>query len=105
MQLRPNLLAATVENPAALNQVYNVALGKQTSLNTLFELLRDELIDNNIAVSNQPPRHVDFRKGDVRHSLAEISKARELLEYAPEYEISQGIKEAMPWYIASMKHQ
>ena len=94
--VQANLLAATTRNPAALNQVYNVAVGERTSLNMLFELLRLALGD---AVKGAPqPVHQDFRAGDVRHSLADVSKARELLGYVPTHDIRQGLLEAARWY-------
>jgi UDP-N-acetylglucosamine 4-epimerase len=94
--VQANLLAGTTENPAALNQVYNVAVGERTSLNTLFALLKSAL---GSAVRGDPqPVYQDFRAGDVRHSLADISKARELLGYAPSHDVRAGLRVAAPWY-------
>lgn len=93
-----NLLAATTQNPAAVNQVYNVAVGERTSLKELYQLITASL-------SAQCPLHAsnlihrDFRAGDVRHSLASISKAQTLLGYAPTVKIKDGITAAMPWYV------
>ena len=71
--VQANLLAATADNNAALNQVYNVAVGERTTLNDLFRLIRDGLTANNPALANVEPEYRDFRAGDVRHSLAILS--------------------------------
>jgi UDP-N-acetylglucosamine/UDP-N-acetylgalactosamine 4-epimerase len=80
------------------NQVYNVAVGDRTSLNQLFEEIRNALIGFNIHY-NRKPIHRDLRPGDVRHSLADIGKAENLLGYRPSHTIQAGIGEAMAWYI------
>jgi UDP-N-acetylglucosamine 4-epimerase len=94
-----NLLAATVTNPDAKNQVYNVAVGDRSTLNTLFVLLRSNLADHGVSASVQPV-YRDFRDGDVRHSQADIGKAQRLLGYAPTHRLVDGIAQAMPWYVA-----
>ena len=96
--VQANLLAATTQNPDARNQVYNVAVGDRTTLNTLFTLLRDKLQAHGVPASTQPV-YRDFRDGDVRHSLADISKAATLLGYAPTHRMGEGVAEAMPWYV------
>ena len=97
--VQANLLAATTENPEAINQVYNVAVDGRTSLNRLFELLSDSLGREGRHLAKTLPTYRDFRPGDVRHSQADISKAQRLLGYRPTHRIEQGISEAMPWYI------
>ena len=93
-----NLLAATTQNPAAVNQVYNVAVGERTSLNELYQFITASLsAQYPLQASNLI--HRDFRAGDVRHSLASISKAQTLLGYGPTVKIKDGITAAMPWYI------
>jgi UDP-N-acetylglucosamine 4-epimerase len=94
-----NLLAATTENPEASNQVYNVAVGDRTTLNQLYEALRVNLANQYPHLAEAKPVYREFRAGDVRHSLADISKASTLLGYAPKYRIGEGLKEAMVWYI------
>ena len=94
-----NLLAATSETPEAANQVYNVAVGDRTTLNQLYENLRVNLVEQFPHLANAKPIHRDFRSGDVRHSLADISKAKGLLGYAPQYRVGEGLKEAMVWYL------
>jgi UDP-N-acetylglucosamine 4-epimerase len=98
--VQANLLAATVDEPAALNQVYNVAVDDRTSLNRLFEILRDALSIFRPDVLGIRASYADFRPGDVRHSQADIGKARRLLGYAPSHDIKAGVEVAMPWYVA-----
>ena len=98
--VQANLLAATTDNAEAVNQVYNVAVDGRTSLNCLFDLLRDALFGENPAIATMSPKHRDFRPGDVRHSQADVSKAGRLLGYAPTHRIEQGIEAAMPWYVS-----
>ncbi|WP_138439349.1 NAD-dependent epimerase/dehydratase family protein [Marinobacter alexandrii] len=95
--VQANLLAATADD-AARNQVYNVAVGDRTSLNELFDTISEHLNRNGVSYSKQPV-YRDFRPGDVKHSQADVSKAKELLRYEPEFNISEGIEKAMPWYI------
>jgi len=97
--VQANLLAATVENEAATNQVYNVAVGDRTTLNDLFEAIRSTLEPRFPHLKGFRPSYRDFRAGDVRHSLADISKAQRLLGYAPSHRIKEGLVEAMDWYV------
>lgn len=97
--VQANLLAATTDVPEARNQVYNVALSDRTSLNNLFALLRDGLTDYGVS-RDVVPVYREFRSGDVRHSQADISKARRLLGYSPTHRIADGVREAIPWYVA-----
>jgi Nucleoside-diphosphate-sugar epimerases len=101
--VQANLLAATTNKPEAINQIYNVAVGERTTLNGLLELLKLQLQAHNPAVLNQKPIYREFRPGDVRHSLADINKARRLLGYEPEYAIERGLELAMDWYRAQIK--
>lgn len=98
--VQANLLAAATADPDAKNQVYNVAVGDRTTLNELFALLRDNLTAHGVNADAQPV-YRDFRAGDVRHSLADISKAHRLLGYAPTHRLADGIAQAMPWYVSS----
>lgn len=95
--VQANILAS-LANDEAKNEVYNVAVGDRTSLNTLYSSIRDSLSGNNVFF-NKEPNYCDFRAGDVRHSQADISKAKKLLGYQPEFRINDGIEKAMPWYI------
>ncbi len=96
--VQANLLAATSEQPDAVNQVYNVALGDRTTLNELFHAIKQALAQNETVYAAQL-QYRDFRAGDVRHSQADISKAADLLGYQPGFKITEGIEIAMPWYI------
>lgn len=98
--IQANLLAALTTDSSAKNQVYNVALGDRTTLNTLFVLLRDALGPNRINQAVQPT-YREFRVGDILHSQANISKAKKLLSYLPTHTVSDGIKIAMPWYVTN----
>lgn len=100
--VQANILAATASDDFK-NQVYNVAVGGRTTLNTLFNALKDSLHTNGIDYS-QAPVYRDFRAGDVRHSQAGISKIRNALGYDPQFDIVQGIKKAMPWYVAFLQN-
>lgn len=97
--VQANLLAATTENPEARNQVCNVAMDARTSLNELFELLRSRLAPRFPGLGSVKPEYDDFRPGDIRHSQADIGKARVLLGYAPTHDVGQGLDEALDWYI------
>ena len=87
-----NILALFTENTAALNQVYNIACGEQTSLLQLFQYLREA------AGTDLQPTHGPERKGDVRHSLADISKAKTLLGYEVKVNVQDGLKKTFDWY-------
>ena len=96
--IQANLLAANVSNPAAINQVYNIAYGEQTSLNELAKWLADCLAVFDPEISRIPVLHGSFRKGDIPHSLASVEKAKLLLGYNPHYNLKEGLKEACNWY-------
>ncbi|HSU55530.1 MAG TPA: SDR family oxidoreductase [Candidatus Dormibacteraeota bacterium] len=96
--VQANLLAATTNNSDAINQCYNIAVGERTTLNELFELLKSNLQPFEPAIAGRKAIYQDFRAGDVRHSLADISKARRLLGYEPQFNIKQGLELAMDWY-------
>ena len=101
--IQANLLAATTQNPQAVDQVYNVAVGERTNLNQLYEMIRSLLLKEFPQLEEVNPIYREFRPGDVRHSLADISKARDLLGYAPSHTLETGLKEAMDWYLADLK--
>jgi len=95
-----NLLAATTDNNNATDQVYNVALNDRTSLNKLYQMIEDRLIQRTKGLEKKDPIYRNFRAGDVRHSQANITKAQKLLEYQPKYKISEGMDKAMDWYVS-----
>lgn len=96
--VQANLLAATVEDVKAVNQVYNVAVNARTTLLELFDLLRTGLVENHPELVSIQPVHRDFRDGDVLHSQADIRKAERLLGYVPTHTIKEGVDEALGWY-------
>ena len=98
-----NLLAAMVENDDATDQVYNVALNDRTSLNKLYQMIEERLIDRTEGLNKKEPVYRDFRAGDVRHSQADINKAKRLLSYQPSHKIAEGLDEAMGWYVNNLK--
>jgi len=102
--VQANLLAALA--PAeAVNAVYNVALNQRTSLNELYAMMRSLLAERFPHVAAHQPEYVDFRRGDVRHSQADIGKAQALLGYAPTHRIEEGLQQAMDWYVRDLQAQ
>jgi UDP-N-acetylglucosamine 4-epimerase len=97
--VQANILAATTDQEEAVDQVYNVACGDQTSLNQLFAYLRVHLSERHSYVQEVQPVYREFRTGDVRHSLADIEKARRLIGYQPTHLIVDGLVEASEWYV------
>ncbi len=100
--MQANLLAATTNNPKAINQIYNVAVGERTTLNQLHQYIQKNLSDKIPQLNITPPNYREFRSGDVRHSLADISKAENLLGYQPKFRIEKGLSEAIPWYVSQL---
>ncbi|AVN26704.1 NAD-dependent epimerase/dehydratase family protein [Acinetobacter baumannii] len=100
--VQANILAATTENEEAKNQVYNVAVGDRTTLNDLFNAIKNALKENQIMYVKDPI-YRDFRKGDVRHSQASVEKIQSLLGYKAQYVISEGVDLAMKWYVNILK--
>ncbi len=90
--VQANELALFTQNPEAVNQVYNIACGEQTTLNGLFLTIKE------LAGSDLAPKYGPERKGDVKHSLADITKAKTLLGYNPSATIREGLKPTFEWY-------
>jgi len=103
--VQANLLAATVDDPAAVNQVYNIAVNARTTLNALFELIRSLLEPRYPHVREIRAVYRSFRPGDVRLSQADIGKARERLGYEPLWRIREGLARAIDWYAASIERK
>ncbi|MGF1766071.1 SDR family oxidoreductase [Enterovibrio makurazakiensis] len=95
--IQANILAAT--SNLEKNEIFNIALGDRTTLNELFTSIKNSLKQNNYKYEISPI-YREFRSGDVRHSQADITKAREMIGYQPEVRIADGVNLAMPWYIA-----
>jgi UDP-N-acetylglucosamine 4-epimerase len=100
--VQANLLSAFATGDAAANRVYNIAVGERTSLNQLFAHLKAGLSSGRPDLAAMQPTHREFRKGDVRHSLADIGAARRLLGYEPSHRVDQGLQDALAWYIATL---
>jgi UDP-N-acetylglucosamine 4-epimerase len=90
--VQANILSLFTSNDKAINQVYNIACGVQTSLLELFDSLKKE------AASSLQPIHGPERKGDVKHSMADISKAERLLGYSVKVSVEEGLKKTFKWY-------
>ena len=101
--VQANLLAATATDPEAVNQIFNVAVGDRTTLNELYAALKTNLALNFPHLSAAQPVHQDFRAGDVRHSLADIGKAKARLGYTPTHRVAEGLAVAMAWYVGKLK--
>jgi len=96
--VQANLLAAAVQDESVTGEIYNVGSGQRTTLNTLYAIIRDEM-KQKLRSPPPDPIYADFRPGDIRHSLADVSKARHDLGYAPTHSLADGIREAMGWYL------
>lgn len=100
--VQANLLAGLVDDPAAVNQVYNVAVNARTSLNELYAMMHALLAGRFAHLDDYQPEYGAFRAGDVRHSQADISKAARLLGYQPTHRLEDGLREALDWYVAHL---
>ena len=101
--VQANLLALTTENPLALNEIYNIAYGARTSLTELVNLLKERLLNYDSDLVKVQPKYGPERPGDVPHSLASISKAKNLLGYDPDYDLDAGLRKAIMWYREHLK--
>ena len=97
--VQANLRAALVDTGVG-HAVYNVAAGRQTTLNQLFEMLRERVARAHPRAASLEPVHGEFRAGDVRHSLADVGLAAQALHYSPSHDIERGLDETVRWYLA-----
>ncbi len=100
--VQTNILSACAVNKDAVNRIYNVAFGEQTSLIQLFDLIQERVIEYFPEASKIKPVYGDFRIGDVMHSLADISRARKLLGYDPQFSVKEGLDRVAKWYIDNL---
>jgi|TARA_B110001450_G_C17662710_1_gene498023 UDP-N-acetylglucosamine 4-epimerase len=98
--IQANILAAVSSKEMSQPSIFNIAVGSQISLMDLALLIKKNLISQNIA-SNFHISNGEFRKGDIRHSLADISLAGEFLGYQPTHKVGDGLKKSMQWYLES----
>ena len=103
--VQANLLAAMIDDPAAVNQVYNVAVNAKTTLNELFGMVRSLLEPRFPHLRDLRPVHRGFRAGDVRYSQADIGKAQQLLGYRPAWRVAAGLARTIDWYAAKAAPQ
>lgn len=96
--VQANILGLFTEKEEALNQIYNVAFGERTTLNELWEYIQSAAHVS--LAANYGPNRV----GDIPHSLADISKAKKLLGYSPNYDVKEGLKIAFDFYQNSIKN-
>jgi len=99
--VQANILAALTTKDQALGQVYNIALGSRTTLNELFQMIHDDVTRQGGKPSQNTPHHRDFRPGDIRHSHADISKARKLLSYVPSRSVKDGLEATVACFLAT----
>ena len=100
--VQANLLAATTENEAALDRVYNIACGRQTGLNELYGMIRDKFVRIRPGIQTLQPVYCPNRRGDIGQSWADIRKAARLLGYAPTHSVEQGLDAALEWYVSHL---
>lgn len=98
-----NERAMLTANPAAINTVYNTAVGDRTTLNDLVKYLKEYLSTYDAEISGVEVVYGPNRLGDIPHSLASVEKAKALLGYEPTHTIDQGLKEAVAWYWENLK--
>lgn len=101
--VQANILAGTTTNPEAFAKAYNTAAGGRETLNNLFSAIKNGLEKQLPELKIKDAIYRDFRAGDIRHSNANISKAKELLGYEPTHNLEQGLKESLAWYIQDIK--
>jgi UDP-N-acetylglucosamine 4-epimerase len=97
--VQANILAAACTRDGSLNKVYNIAYGERTTLNQLFQTIRQNLVYYDTKIREVDPKYALPRAGDVRHSLADISRARDILGYEPQFDLNKGMKELVSWHL------
>jgi UDP-N-acetylglucosamine 4-epimerase len=100
--VQANLLAAFAPE-AAWGRAFNVALGGRTTLAALYALLRDGMAERGAPCEGLDPVYRDFRRGDIRHSLADTSAAAAILGYVPAVSLADGLDRAMDAFVAGIR--
>jgi len=98
-----NILAGTTPNEKAFGEAFNTAAGGRETLNNLYSAITSGLKQELPELEIKEPIYRDFRAGDIRHSNADISKAKEILGYEPTHTLEEGLKESIAWYISDIK--
>ena len=101
--IQANILSALSTDKNSQNQIYNIALNDETSLLDLYKMIVDVVHTKDPSVKILEPSYGNFRAGDVKHSRADISKAKKLLSYSPSHKIKEGIEETVSWYMENSK--
>ncbi len=103
--VQANVLAARRPMPESTHRVYNIAIGDRTTLNELFNLIQLNLGTQGVpaSVTSARPTYREFRAGDVRHSLANVSAAKLDLGFAPTHDVHRGMQETIAWYVADYR--
>jgi UDP-N-acetylglucosamine 4-epimerase len=99
--IQMNMKAAFSSHNNVVNQIFNVAVGESTSLNSLATLIRGYLTKYDPAISDIQIVYGPSRLGDIPHSLASIEKAKAILNYSPRFSIRNGLAEAIEWYVGA----
>ena len=100
--IQMNILAALSNKEDSFGKAYNCACSDQTDLNTLFSLIKNKLVDLDFPVKNSEPQYEDFRPGDIRHSHAEITQAKNHFGYLPTFSAKEGLNDSIEWYIRNI---
>jgi len=99
--VQANLLAAVTEQPDAVNRIYNVGMNHATTLNQLHDILARAIGDRLKRPVTDRRRYHDFRTGDIRHSVADISRIRETMHFEPACSLHDGLRTTIDWYLQS----
>lgn len=100
-----NIHALTIKNQNAINTVYNVAFGERTTLSDMAKLIKSYLSEFDPKIQNIEIKYTNNRKGDIPHSLASIDKAKQLLNYNPQYDVKNGLKKVIAWYWENLRQK
>jgi UDP-N-acetylglucosamine 4-epimerase len=101
--VQANILAALCAKPEAQGQIFNVAFGSKTSLNQLYNLMKESLVPTFPSLANHKPVYQNFRQGDIAHSLANIEKSFRILGYLPEYDIQKGLQKTFDSFMREIR--
>ena len=101
--VQANIRALAATEPDAVNNIFNVACGTETTLNSILGFLKEELSSFDPEIKNIMPLYAPERPGDIPHSLASIERAEKLLKYQPQFSVRQGLKLTAQWYFKNLK--